>query len=185
MSTITVRNGVNVNQLVETVQAVQQNPDLARFEFRAHNRWEGGGRSLTTVTTFFGAGSEQRHTQPHTLVGDEPAVLLGGDSGANAVEAVLASLASCLAVGYAYNAAAQGIDLEALEFELTGYLDLHAFLGLGGEARPGFQNIQVRCRTTSSVARERLIELCDYVQRTSPVVDILRNPVPVAIELVE
>jgi shikimate kinase len=35
-------------------------------------------------------------------------------------DTVLAGLASCLAVGYAYNAAAQGIEIEELSFEIEG-----------------------------------------------------------------
>jgi len=35
----------------------------------------------------------------------------------------------------------------------------------------------------SNASREKVEELCDYVQRTSPVLDIIRNPVPVTVEL--
>jgi hypothetical protein len=36
----------------------------------------------------------------------------------------------------------------------------------------------------ADASRARLEELCEYVQRTSPVLDIIRNPVPVSIRLV-
>lgn len=39
-------------------------------------------------------------------------------------------LASCLVVGFVYNAAAQGIKIESLSFNLEGELDLQGFLGL-------------------------------------------------------
>lgn len=51
-------NGVNVQQLVDTVQAIQATPDLARFKFRATNKWIAGGHSRTNIQSFFGAGSE-------------------------------------------------------------------------------------------------------------------------------
>ena len=35
-----------------------------------------------------------------------------------------------MAVGFVYNAAAQGIRVESLEFDSEGDLDLHGFLGL-------------------------------------------------------
>jgi organic hydroperoxide reductase OsmC/OhrA len=58
-------------------------------------------------------------------------------------------------------------------------IDLHAFLGLG-KGRPGFTEIRVRSRVKSpNATREQLEELCQYVQDTSPVRDILANPVPV------
>jgi uncharacterized OsmC-like protein len=178
-------NGVKVDQLVETINLVKESPDLAWFEFRARSNWEGGGRSVTTIDSFYGAGAENQHARTHTLVGDEPAVLIGDDTGPNAVETVLASLASCLAVGYAYNAAAQGIELEDLSFEVEGQLDLHAFLGLRDDVRPGYNGIQVRWRAESPASRDQLVQLCEYVQRTSPVLDIISNRVPVSVELVD
>lgn len=185
MATVNVTNGVNVNQLVETINAVKQDPRLARFQFRASSRWEGGGRCVSTVESLYGAGSEHQHIELHTLHGDEPAVLLGSDTGPNAVETVLAALASCLAVGFAYNAAAQGIEIEEMTFDLDGDLDLHAFLGLGDTPRAGYENIWVRCRIKSSAGPEQIAALSEYVQRTSPVLDIIRNPVPVSVEIAD
>jgi uncharacterized OsmC-like protein len=177
-------NGVNVNQLVATVNAIKQNPDLARFQFRAHNEWIGGGHSRTSIQGFYGAGQEDTsRSHPIMIEGDEPPVLLGGNAGANAVEAVLHAMASCLAVGFIYNAAAQGINIESLSFDLEGDLDLRAFLGLSEEVRPGYEGIRLIYRVNSDAPREKLEELCEYVQKTSPVLDIVRNPVPVTVLL--
>jgi uncharacterized OsmC-like protein len=178
-------NGVDVQRLLATIDAVKENPSLARFQFRSRSRWEEGARATTTIDSFYGAGSEQQHARTHTLQGDEPDVLLGSDTGPNAVETVLAGLASCLAVGYAYNAAAQGIRIDELTFELEGDLDLHAFLGLGDSPRPGYEEIRVRYKVESPASRDQLVALCDYVQRTSPVLDIVANTVPVSIDLVD
>jgi hypothetical protein len=49
MTTATLRNGIDVDQLIGTVKAVQENPDLAKFQFRAYTTWESGARSSTTV----------------------------------------------------------------------------------------------------------------------------------------
>lgn len=177
-------NGVNVDQLVATINAIQQNPHLARFQFRAHNEWVSGGHSRTSIQGFFGAGQEDSsRTRPFILEGDEPPVLLGSNAGANAVEAVLHALASCLAVGFIYNAAAQGIQVESLSFDVEGDVDLHGFLGLSKEVRPGYEGIRLTYRVQSDAPREKIEELCDYVQKTSPVLDIIRNPVPVTVTL--
>lgn len=112
-------------------------------------------------------------------------MLLGGNAGPNAVEAILHALASCLAVGFVYNAAAQGITVESLNFDLEGDLDLQAFLGLSEDVRPGFENIRLTYRVKSDAPREKIEALCDYVQRTSPVLDMLRNPVPVSVALAD
>jgi uncharacterized OsmC-like protein len=183
-ATATIVNGVNVDQLVGTINAIKANPALARFTFRADNQWVSGGRSRTTIKGFYGAGQEDlSRRKPFVLEGDEPPVLLGENAGPNAVEAVLHALASCLAVGFVYNAAAQGIQIEKLDFSLEGALDLHAFLGLSDKVRPGYQNIQLTYRVKSNAPREKLAALCDYVQKTSPVLDIIRNPVPVTVTL--
>jgi uncharacterized OsmC-like protein len=182
---ITQLNGVNVDQLVGTVNAIKENPDLARFKFRAENAWINGGHSRTRIQGFYGAGSEDdTREDAFVLDGDEPPVLLGENAGPNAVEAVLHALASCLSVGFIYNAAAQGINVQDLEFELEGDIDLQGFLGLSEEVRPGYENISLTYRVKSDAPREQLEALCDYVQRTSPVLDIIRNPVLVSISMV-
>ncbi len=175
-------NGVNVEQLVGTIEAVKQNPDLARCKFRAETEWINGGHSRTKIQGFYAAGQEDTsRTQPFVLEGDEPPVLLGENHGANAVEAVLHALASCLAVGFVYNAAAMGIHVESLSFKLEGDLDLHAFLGLSEKMRPGYQNIKLTYWVKCDAPREKVTDLWNHVQKTSPVLDIIRNPVPVTV----
>jgi uncharacterized OsmC-like protein len=182
--TPTLINGVNVDQLVATVNAIKQNPDLAHFQFRAHNEWLEGGHSRTFIQGFYGAGQEDTsRTKPFVLEGDEPPVLLSDNAGPNAVEAILHALASCLAVGFIYNAAALGIEVASLKFDMEGDLNLRAFLGLSEEARPGYEGIRLTYQVKSNAPREKIEELCGYVQKTSPVLDILRNPVPVSISL--
>ena len=186
MTTAQVRNGVDISQLTQTIEAIKEQPELAKFQFRAHTTWEEGGRSRTSISGFHGAGQEDTsRAQPFTLVGDEPPVLLGGNAGPNAVEVVLHALTSCLTVGFIYNAAAQGIEVRSMDYDIEGELDLRAFLGLSKDVRPGYNSITVRYRVDADAPREKLEELCEYVQATSPVMDMLRNPVPVNVELAQ
>lgn len=181
-NTSTLVNGVDVDQLVATVGLLQQQPELARFRFRSTTTWIQGGLSRTEIQGFHGAGHEDTsRREPFILEGDEPPVLLGGNLAPNAVEAVLHALASCLSVGIVYNAAAQGIEIEELSFELEGDLDLQGFLGLDRDVRPGYEGVRVRCHIRSGAPREKIDDLLAYVQRTSPVLDILTRPVPVDI----
>lgn len=183
-ATVSALNGVDVTRLVDTVNAIKTDPSLADFQFRAHTEWEGGGKSRTTIKEFVHAGSpDTSRTKAFEVIGDEPEVLLGSNAGPNAVEAALSALASCLAVGYAYNAAARGIAIEKLAFDLEGDLDLRGFLGLDSSIRPGFGAIRLTWSVESEAPRQQLEELCDYVQQTSPVLDLLRNPVPVSVSM--
>jgi uncharacterized OsmC-like protein len=183
-ATPTIMNGVNVTQLVDTIELIKKDPSLARFRFRSRTLWDQGGRCATEIDGFYGAGAEVTRARKHTVAGDEPAVLLGSDTAPNAVEAVLHALAACISVGYVYNAAARGIAIESLRFDAEGELDLHAFLGLSETTRPGFERIAFTATVKADATRAQLEELCEYVQRTSPVLDVIRNPVPVSIKLV-
>jgi uncharacterized OsmC-like protein len=181
MATVTVRNGVDVKALLETIEAIRTQPDLARFTFRASTTWQEGTHSTAEIGSFLHAGAEdETRAQPFTLDGDEPPALLGRNLGPNAVELLLAALGFCYSVGYVANAAARGIDIEEMSYELEGDIDLRNFLGISSETRPGFTEIRARARVKAPGATEQeLTELCSYVQDTSPVKDVLANPVPV------
>ena len=179
MAMTTIRNGVDVDRLVATIEAIKQDSGLARFTFRAGSTWESGARSRGRIDGLTHAGTENSHAQVFELAGDEPPVLLGSDSGPNAVELVLQALAFCYGVGFVYNAAAQGIEIEELRYEIEGDLDLRRFVGLDGP-RAGFSAIRAKGFVRSPNATPAQLEdLCQYVQETSPVRDILAAPVPV------
>ncbi len=185
METVMEKNGVNVDQLFGTIEAVKGDADVAKFQFRSHTKWISGGHCRTEIKDFYGAKMEDTSRKvPIVLEGDEPAILLGKDNGANAVEAVLHALASCLTVGYVYNASAMGITINSLEFSMEGNIDLHGFLALSDSIRPGYENIKVVYKVSADAPKEKLEELCNHVQKTSPVLDIIRNPVPVSIEMI-
>jgi uncharacterized OsmC-like protein len=177
-------NGVDVNQLMETISTIKEQPEIARFKFRASNEWVDGAQSKTTIKSFYGAGQEDSsRTKPFELSGDEPPVLLGNNNAPNAVETVLHALTSCLSVGFIYNAAAQNINVEKLEMEVEGDIDLHGFLGLSDQIRPGYENIKLTYKVKADAPDEKIAELCEQVKKTSPVLDIISRPVPVSIKM--
>ena len=92
------------------------------------------------------------------------------------------SLGNCLAVGYAANASAAGIEIEDLRISLSGDLDLHTFLGLA-QGNAGYEAIQVKVDLTSGATPEQLAELHERVVGTSPVGHTLSRAVPLRIEL--
>ena len=82
-----------------------------------------------------------------------------------------------------YNAAAQGIKIEKLGFDLEGDLDLQGFLNLSDDVRSGYSDIRVTCHIEADAPREKLEELCKFAQAHSPVFDIVSNPVNVSVEM--
>jgi uncharacterized OsmC-like protein len=166
----TVRNGVDVDKLAELVNAVKADPEKGQVKFKANTKWISGAYSKTKIRNFI-------------LEGDEPSIYLGTDRVPNPVETILAALGSCLTVGFAYNAAAWGIDLESLEISLEGDLDLRGFLGISDKVRPGYQNLKVTVKVKSDASSEKLRGLYEHVQRTSPVGDIIGNSVPLTLVL--
>ena len=58
MATVTVRNGVNVDQLAGTIEAIKADPELAQMTFRAGVNWEEGTRSKAAIGTFMHKGAE-------------------------------------------------------------------------------------------------------------------------------
>ena len=61
------RNGVNTPALLATINAVKDTPALAKFRFRATNRWVSGTYSESQVESFSGAGSQHEHRTKFTL----------------------------------------------------------------------------------------------------------------------
>jgi uncharacterized OsmC-like protein len=179
-TTTTVRNGIDVDALLGTIDAISNDSDLGLFTFRASSELQDGTHSTGAIENFTHAGAtDDTRSAPFVLEGDEPPVLLGSNQGPNAVELVLQALAFCYSVGYIANAAARGIEITKMEYDIEGDLDVRSFLGLEGP-RAGFTAIRSNATVSSpNATREQLIELCDYVAETSPVRDILVNPVPV------
>jgi uncharacterized OsmC-like protein len=182
-STITpneiIRNGVNVNKLAATIRAIEQQPQLADFKFRARNQWDIGGHNVATVDTFHGTCQELEHKQPFVMDADEPAVLLGEDQGANPVEFVLAGLSGCMTTTLAYHAAGRGLNLEDVRSEFEGDVDLRGLLDLDPNVRPGYREIRVKFKVKGDVDEQTVHELV----RKSPVYDTLANPVRIKIEV--
>ena len=174
-------NGVDTPNLLATIGAVGAQPELAKFQFRASNRWVEGTHNQSTMYGFFGAGGEQLHVVPYKASGDHPAVLCGADAGPTPVEWLLHALASCLTAGLANIAAARGIKLSKVESTVEGDMDLRGILGLSGDVRNGFQGIKVSFEVEGDAGAEDLKKLVNQARDRSAVFDCLTNGVPVSI----
>ena len=175
-------NGLDVQKMVETVNALKANPTLAKFEFRARNRWISGGENHSTIKEFFGAGAEDTSRQTtFEFVNGEPPVLLGHNEGANPVEFLLHALAGCVTTTTVLHAAARGIEIESLSTTLVGDIDLQGLMALA-DVPAGYSGIRIAMDIKAANASgEELDELLQFAQAHSPVCNTVCRPVPVTV----
>ena len=168
--TINRLNSVDIQAVGSLASAIQEEPTHASTVWRSTVDWKGGFRS------------EARSRDFAPVPSDEPTALGGDDTAANPVEQLLGALGNCLAVGYAANATALGIELSSLRIELEGDLDLHTFLGLA-DGHAGFETITASVHIESHAGPEQMEELHNKVVSTSPVGHTLQRSIPVSVEL--
>ena len=176
-------NGVDTPRLFATLDLVKSQPALARFQFRARNRWQNGTLSETTIGTFSGAGGEHPHKTSFTVTADHPAVLVGEDRAPLPVEYLLHALASCITGGIANIAAARGVTLREVESTIEGDIDLLGILGLSKDVRNGYQAIRASFSIKGDAPAEQLQEIVEQSRARSAVFDVLTNGVPVSLSV--
>ena len=156
--------------IAETQNSFRAEPTAAKATFRSDSALGAGLRSEAAL----------RH---HRVVIDEPEALGGTDSGPNPVELILAALGSCQEITYRAYAAALGIPLDGVSVTLEGDLDLRGFFAVDDAVRPGYQGLRGTVRLDSPADRETLEKLREAVNAHCPVLDIVKNPVPVDLAL--
>jgi uncharacterized OsmC-like protein len=183
-ATDTMRNGVDTEKLFATLDLLKEQPELARFQFRATNRWIDGPHNRSTIKGFYGAGAEDTtRTEAFEIDAGEPAVLLGTDQGANPAEYLLHALAACLTTSIVYVAAARKVELHSVESTLTGDMDVRGALGVDDDHRNGFTRIRASFRVTGNAPEAKLREVVERAQARSAVYDMVSNGVPVGVHV--
>jgi uncharacterized OsmC-like protein len=181
----TIRNGVDTEQLFGTLDAVKADPSLAKFQFRARNRWIDGAHNRTTIRDFYAANQEDTSRAVEFVVdAGEPAILLGSDTGPNPAEYLLHALAACLTTSLVYVAAARGVHLTEVESTVEGDMDVQGALGLSDDYRNGFEQIRVTFSIKGDAPEEKLQSLVARAQQRSAVFDMVTNGAPVTVEAV-
>jgi len=176
-------NGVDTPTLFATLDVVKGQPELAKFQFRARNRWQSGTLSETTISSFSGAGGEHAHQTTFKVNADHPAVLVGADRAPLPVEYLLHALASCITGGIANIAAARGITLTEVESQIEGDINLLGIFGMSKEVRNGYQGIRASFSIKGDAPTEKLQEIVEQSRARSAVFDVLTNGVPVSMSV--
>ncbi len=151
-------HSVDLDAFDTTRAAVRDDPAVGRGAFRTVTQWEDGTRARTTARSF-------------AIETDEPAPLGGTDQAVDPMELLLASLGTCLTIGWTTQAAKRGVDFRALRVEVTGDYDLRGYLGLDEDVRPGFPHIDYTVQVDSDAPPDVLDEIRRAAERTSPMFD--------------
>ena len=150
-----------------TSSAVAEDATRAGVTFRAT------GRATGAVAT-------DVRSRQHEYVVDEPASLGGDDSATNPVEYALGAFIGCQVVTYRFWAAQLGIQVDDIEIDAVGDLDVRGFFGLDDSVRAGFSEIRLDVRITGPESAQRYEELQAAVDAHCPVLDLFANTTPVA-----
>ena len=183
-TTEAIRNGVDTEQLFGTLDAIKSDPSIAKFQFRARNRWIHGAHNRSRIRDFYAANQEDTsRAAEFVLDAGEPAILLGSDTGPNPAEYLLHALAACLTTSLVYVAAARGVHLTKVESTIEGDMDVHGALGLSDDYRNGFEQIRVTFHVEGDAPEEKLREVVARAMQRSAVFDMVTNGVPVQVDM--
>jgi uncharacterized OsmC-like protein len=178
-------NGVNTEQLFSTIDLIKENPEIAKFKFRATNKWINGTHCRGTIKDFYGALKEDNSRPSVDYDMDEPPVLLGNNEGRNPVEYLLVALSGCLTTSLIAHASAKGIKINGVESRYEGDIDLRGFLGLSEDVPVGYKEIRVYFKIDADVSDEQKKELIQMGQKYSPVFNTITKSAPVSVLLDE
>jgi uncharacterized OsmC-like protein len=176
-------NGIDTEQLFSTIDLIKENPEIAKFKFRATNKWINGTHCRGTVDDFYGALKEDHSRPPVDYDMDEPPVLLGKNDGRNPVEYLLVALSGCITTSIVAHASAKGIEIRGIESRYEGDIDLRGFLGLSEDVPVGYREIRVYFKIDADVSDEQKEEMVRMGQKYSPVFNTITKSAPVSVHL--
>ncbi|MBK8267321.1 MAG: OsmC family protein [Planctomycetes bacterium] len=169
------QNGIDTTALRASMKAIAQKPGEGKVRFHVCTEWSGGTQSTTRVEDW--QIGDKTQGRSFTILADEPPELLGNSIAPNPQELLMAGLNACLTVGYVTGCSMRGIEVDSLEIETEGDLDLRGFLGLDPNVKPGYDELRYTVRIRSSGTKEQIQQIHDTVMATSPNFFNLANPI--------
>lgn len=149
---------------------MRHNPEKSRVEVSADSHLVEAFRSLVKTRGF-------------DVVMDQPENMGGTDKGPRPSEVLLAALAACHEVTYRLYADAMDIDLQNIAVSVTGVSDAKGFFGVDEVTAAGFSEIYGDINIESDASDEDIERLRQTVNRHCPVLDDLRKPLKVELDI--
>jgi uncharacterized OsmC-like protein len=169
-------NGVNTQVLNTVFESMRNHPEMAKATFSVKSVWN-GGFSVTSTSKGFRIGGQniERNTEYRTQH-DFPDQLSGEGRGPTVCESCMGSLAACLTQTIVAHATSRGIQIDSIDIDVEGDVDLSGFTGISNDVRPGAQQFRVNMNIKSNNAsKEQINELYEIGKRFSPAFDTLTN----------
>lgn len=174
-------NGIDTAALREVVDEVSADPHKGATTFRATTTWKGGLNTRSTIEDWVLGG--ERIPSSYSIDIAEPEELLGDASAPNPQMLLQASMNACMLNTFVAAAAIMGVELESVEFESRGDIDLRGFLGIDESVPAGYQGLEVSVRVRGNGTPEQYEKMLELVQRQSPNYYTITNPVSLKLEL--
>ena len=154
---------LDVDTLRKTKAHVSTHPEDGKGRFETVTEWRAGAQAMTRARSF-------------TLETDEPAPLGGQDQYIDPMELLLASLGTCLTIGWVTQARLRGLDYRHLRIKVSAPFDLRGYFNLDPKVRPGFSELRYTVEVDSEADTTTLEEIRQAVERTSPIFDNILRP---------
>jgi len=168
-------NNINIAGLSEYANEVKEQNIQGKASYGVKLNWESGTK--TTVTTKNMILGNHKLIRDFKFTIDEPNQLLGVNSAPNPAEYMLGGMAGCMAVTFMAGATAMNIEIDQLQLEIDGELNLQGFLGLDSEVNPGFPELKFIFHVKGNGTQEQYNKLMERVTKHSPNYNTIKNEV--------
>lgn len=158
---------LNLDTYNSTKEAVKNDPSKGEGKFESITEWKDGAVAVSKARSF-------------EITTDEPEALGGGDTAVDPMELLLASLGSCLTIGWVTNANKHGIDYRNLRIKVSAPFDLRGYLDLDEDVRPGFPKIDYEVEVDTDADEALLEEIKAAAEKTSPMFDNIAHGAPIS-----
>lgn len=171
-----VLNGLVLKQVKDFVELVKENPKEGLITFFSKTKWEGGTKSITTITGYK-LGGKMRPKREFTLIGQDIVGLGASDTIPGPIELLMHAVGACITAGTNEGAALSGLELSKIQVSLESDLDLHGMFELDPNVRPGLLNLRVTVTISGDGSDDDLKKAALGGYEMSTVADTVRNGV--------
>ncbi|MDX1637530.1 MAG: OsmC family protein [Balneolaceae bacterium] len=158
---------LDIETYSKTKEAVADDPEKGKGAFESVTIWKDGAVAVNKARSF-------------EITTDEPEALGGGDTGIDPMELLLASLGSCLTIGWVTHANLHDIDYKNLKIKVSAPFDLRGYLDLDDSVRPGFPEINYEVEVETDADEEILEQIKAAAEKNSPMFDNIANGAPIS-----